>query len=86
MFVQHSVVLIRKKVKNGAFVPHTFSGRFWGGKGIALFPGHSQILSRSRGEKSGEGLLPILRHGPEMVDSVSDGKVPSQYATNTASN
>ena len=34
-------------------------------------PGHSQILSRSRGEKSGEGLGSKLRHGPEMVDSVS---------------
>ena len=31
---------------------------------VALSPGHSQILSRSRGEKSGEGLVPILRHGP----------------------
>ena len=38
---------------------------------IASSPGHSQILSRSRGEKSGEGLVPLLRHGPEMVDSVS---------------
>ena len=38
---------------------------------LALFPGHSQILSRSRGEKLGEGLVPILRHGPEMVDLVS---------------
>ena len=38
---------------------------------LASFPGHSQILSRSRGEKSGEGLGAILRHGPEMVDSVS---------------
>ena len=31
---------------------------------VALSPDHSQILSRSRGEKSGEGLVPILRHGP----------------------
>ena len=38
---------------------------------LASSPGHSQILSRSRGEKSGEGLVPRLRHGPEMVDSVS---------------
>ena len=38
---------------------------------IASSPGHSQILSRSRGEKSGEGLVPLLRHGSEMVDSVS---------------
>ena len=27
---------------------------------LASSPGHSQILSRSRGEKSGEGLVPIL--------------------------
>ena len=38
---------------------------------LALYPGHSQILSRSCGEKSGEGLGSKLRHGPEMVDSVS---------------
>ena len=38
---------------------------------LASSPGHSQILSRSRGEKSGEGLAPLLRHGPEMVDSVT---------------
>ena len=38
---------------------------------LASSPGHSQILSRSDGEKSGEGLVPILRHGPEMVDLVS---------------
>ena len=38
---------------------------------LASSPGHSQILSRSRGEKSGEGLIPVLCHGPEMVDSVS---------------
>ena len=37
---------------------------------VASSPGHSQILSRSRGEKSGEGLGSLLRHGPEMVDSV----------------
>ena len=41
------------------------------GKNIASSPGPSQILSRSRGEKSGEGLGAKLRHGPEMVDSVS---------------
>ena len=35
---------------------------------LASSPGHSH---RSHGEKSGEGLVPILRHGPEMVDSVS---------------
>ena len=28
------------------------------------------VLSHSRGEKSGEGLVPILRHGREMVDSI----------------
>ena len=33
--------------------------------------GHCKILSRSCGQNSGEGLVPILRHGPEMVDSVS---------------
>ena len=27
--------------------------------GLDSFPGHSQILSRSRGVKSGEGLVPI---------------------------
>ena len=37
---------------------------------IASSPGHSQILSRRRGEKSGEGLESKLRHGLEMVDSV----------------
>ena len=34
-------------------------------------PGHSQILSRSCGEKLREGLESKLRHGLEMVDSVS---------------
>ena len=29
------------------------------------------ILSRSYGEKSGEGLVPLLPRGPEMVDTVS---------------
>ena len=38
---------------------------------VASSPGPSQILSRSCGEKSGEGLESKLRHGPEMVDSVS---------------
>ena len=37
----------------------------------ASYPGPAQILSRSHGEKSGEGLRSKLRHGPEMVDSVS---------------
>ena len=40
------------------------------GGALASSPGPSQILSRSRGEKSGEGLGSKLRHGPEMVDSV----------------
>ena len=39
--------------------------------GLALSPGHSQILSHSCGEKLGEGLGVKLRHGLEMVDSVS---------------
>ena len=38
---------------------------------IASSPGHSQILSCSHGEKSEEGLGSKLRHGLEMVDSVS---------------
>ena len=37
----------------------------------SLIPRPLTDLSRSRGEKSGEGLVPILRHRPEMVDSVS---------------
>ena len=47
------------------------SGFVDSGQLIASSPGPSQILSRSRGEKSGEGLGSKLRHGPEMVDSVS---------------
>ena len=43
------------------------------GEEVASSPGHSQILSRSRGEKSGEGLVPILRHGPEMEASEEVG-------------
>ena len=39
--------------------------------GFKYFPGHTQILSHSRGKKLGEGLGSKLRHGPEMVDSVS---------------
>ena len=43
-----------------------------GGRGgVASSPGPSQILSRSCGEKSGEGLGAKLRHRPEMVDLVS---------------
>ena len=44
----------------------------------SLSPGPSQILSRSRGE-SGEGLESKLRHGPEMVDSVSTNRVHVTY-------
>ena len=42
---------------------------------VALSPGHSLILSRSRGEKSGEGLGSLLCHRPKMVDSVSMNRV-----------
>jgi len=49
--------------------------------GLALSPGYSQILSRSRGEKSGEGLGAKLRHGLEMVDSVSTN-LEQNYITN----
>ena len=37
---------------------------------LVLSPGHYQILSCSREEKSGEDLGSKLRHRPEMVDSV----------------
>ena len=37
---------------------------------LASSPGHSQILSHSREEKLGEGLVSLLRHKLEMVDSV----------------
>ena len=46
---------------------------------VASSPGHSQILSSSRGEKSGEGLGSKLRHGPEMVDLVSTNQVHVTY-------
>ena len=39
---------------------------------LASYPGHSQILSRSRGEKLGEGLGSLLCHGSEMVDLISN--------------
>jgi len=42
---------------------------------LASSPGHSQILSHSHGEKSGESLGSKLRHGLEMVDSVSTNRV-----------
>ena len=38
---------------------------------VALSPGHSQILSHNRGERSREGLGSLLHHRPEIVDSVS---------------
>ena len=46
---------------------------------LASSPGPSQILSRSRGEKSGEGLGSKLSRGPEMVDSVSTNQVHITY-------
>ena len=42
---------------------------------LASSPGHSQILSCTHRKKSGEGLGSKLRHGPEMVDSVSTNRV-----------
>ena len=42
---------------------------------LASSPGHSQSLSCSRGEKSGEGLGSLLRHRSEMVDSVHTNRV-----------
>ena len=60
---------------------------------VASSPGHSQILSRSRGEKSGEGLVPLYvterKWWTRLVRNVdrfrNDGNVPTQYAANTAS-
>ena len=46
---------------------------------VTLSPDHSQILSSSHGEKSGEGLGSKLRHRPEMVDSVSTNQVHVTY-------
>ena len=46
---------------------------------LASSPGPSQILSHSRVEKSGEDLGSKLRHGPEMVDSVSTNRVHVTY-------
>jgi len=43
---------------------------------VASSSGHSQILSRSRGERLGEGLGTLLCHGlEEMVDSVCTNQV-----------
>ena len=58
-------------------LPHTFSGRFLGGKGDSLVPRPLPDSISQPWRKLGEGLLSILHHGPEMVDSVSDGKVPA---------
>ena len=44
---------------------------------LSSSPGHYQFLSHSRGEKLGEGLGSLLRHGPEMVDLVSMLREPS---------
>ena len=38
---------------------------------LASSPAHSQMLSHSCGEKSGEGLGTLLHHEPEMANSVS---------------
>ena len=46
---------------------------------VASSPGPSQILSHSCGEKLGEGLGSKLRHGPELVDSVSTNRVHVTY-------
>ena len=46
---------------------------------VASSPGPSQILSRSRGGKSGEGLGSKLHHGPEIVDLVSTNRVHVMY-------
>ena len=46
---------------------------------LALSPGHSQILSRSHGEKLGECLGSKLRHEVEMVNSVSTNRVHVTY-------
>ena len=66
------------------------------GGALALSPGHSQILSRSRGEKSGEGARPgtntTSRTGNGGLDSYvmwtrfhNDGNMPTKYAASTAS-
>ena len=64
----HVEVLKVGVVHGKAFIMHVDIWRF--GSDLASSPGHSQILSRSLGEKSGEGLVPLLRHGPEVVDSI----------------
>ena len=65
---------------SSSLVPRTLGGhKAIHGSLLASYPGHSQILSRSRGEKSGEGLGAKLCHGLEMVDSVSTNRVHVTY-------
>ena len=56
-------------------VEATSAARRYTDQTVASSPGHSQILSRSRREKLGEGLGSKLRHGPEMVDLVCTNRV-----------
>ena len=70
----HSLYKYRSREKEWSVPPIPIKWYY-----IALSPGHSQILSRSHGEKSGEGLGSKLRHGPEMVDSVSTNWVHVTY-------
>ena len=56
-----------------------------GGDHITLSPGHTQILSHSRGEKSGEVLGRMLRHGLKWWTQFHiNGNMPTQYAVSTA--
>ena len=43
---------------------------------LSFAPGHTQILSHSCGEKSGEGLGTLLRYRPETVNSISKTSSP----------
>ena len=62
---------------------------------LALLPGHSLILSCSRGEKLGEGLVPTnttsqtgnggLGQYVMWAQFHIDGNVPTQYAASAAS-
>ena len=61
------------------FEPHSLPQTFQRTLCLASSPGPTQTLSRSRGEKLGEGLGSKLRHGPEMVDSVSTNQVHITY-------
>ena len=47
----------------------------------SLSPGHSQVLSCSHGEKSVEGLVPLLHH-----EHHNDGNISTQYVVSTVSN